>query len=65
MISTAVMGRQYTIRSESIRRALLDGRGEFGVASSRTESVDDDAGARRGILASYSRIYFTGSSAWP
>ena len=48
MISTAAMARQYSIGAESIRWTFLDGRGEFSVASSGTESVDDKTGERRG-----------------
>ena len=65
MIYTALVARQYSIGVESIRWALLDRRGEFSVALSWTESLDDGPVREAGSLTSYSRIYFTGSSAWP
>jgi hypothetical protein len=65
MIITALLARQYSIGVESIRWALLDRRGEFSAASPWTESVDDEPVSEAGSLTSYSRIYFTGSNAWP
>ena len=65
MISTAELAWQYSIEVERIRWALLDGRGELGVARHEPSRLMKKPVSEEGSLTSYSRMYFTGSSAWP